>query len=212
MLISKNGLYVRKGTDDTRVFADLKLYDSIPMQWAVVLDLGAHIGAFAKYALDRGASRVLSVEPDAGNLVVLHRNLREDEKFHVVHAACVKTVTGPVTFYQGGISTMSGTTHPVRGRTPVSVKAVSYDFLLGDNPTVIKCDIEGGEYDLGEELFRCPSAMWVAIEYHYPRKGMREQAIAMHESAAECGYQHLGDPKFESKPFRAAEMVIYKRA
>eukprot|EP01052_Picozoa_sp_SAG31_P020902 SAG31_NODE_1591_length_7814_cov_4.501453_8_plen_616_part_00 len=41
----------------------------------VVVDLGAHIGVFARYALAEGASRVFCFEPEPGNLELLNKNL-----------------------------------------------------------------------------------------------------------------------------------------
>lgn len=43
----------------------------------VVLDVGAHIGAFGRYALDRGASRVIAYEPEPENAALLRANLAD---------------------------------------------------------------------------------------------------------------------------------------
>ena len=42
----------------------------------VVLDVGAHIGVFSRYALAGGARRVFAFEPEPGNLALLRENLQ----------------------------------------------------------------------------------------------------------------------------------------
>ena len=41
-----------------------------------VLDLGAHIGVFSRYALQEGCARLLAVEPEPSNAALLRRNTR----------------------------------------------------------------------------------------------------------------------------------------
>ena len=44
----------------------------------VVIDCGAHVGMMTRYALERGASRVIAVEPDPSNILCLRRNFAEE--------------------------------------------------------------------------------------------------------------------------------------
>jgi FkbM family methyltransferase len=44
----------------------------------VVLDVGAHVGAFARHALKLGASRVIAIEPVPINIECLRRNLKSE--------------------------------------------------------------------------------------------------------------------------------------
>ena len=43
-----------------------------------VIDCGAHVGLFSKYALQRGAQRVIAIEPDPTNLSCLELNLAHE--------------------------------------------------------------------------------------------------------------------------------------
>ena len=43
-----------------------------------VIDCGAHIGLFSRFAVQRGAGRVIAIEPDPENLVCLEENLAEE--------------------------------------------------------------------------------------------------------------------------------------
>ena len=56
-----------------------------------VIDCGAHVGVFTRYALNRGAARVVAVEPDPQNLICLEANLAEE------------IASGKVTLIRGGL-------------------------------------------------------------------------------------------------------------
>ncbi len=43
-----------------------------------VIDCGAHVGVFARYALQRGAGRVIAIEPDPTNRACLGSNLAQE--------------------------------------------------------------------------------------------------------------------------------------
>src|SRR5262249_16871970 len=43
-----------------------------------VIDCGAHVGVFTKYALQHGAARVVAIEPDPSNIACLESNLAEE--------------------------------------------------------------------------------------------------------------------------------------
>ena len=43
-----------------------------------VIDCGAHVGVFTRYALQRGAGRVIAIEPDPTNRACLESNLAEE--------------------------------------------------------------------------------------------------------------------------------------
>ena len=43
-----------------------------------VIDCGAHVGVFSRYALRRRAGRVIAIEPEPGNLACLETNLAEE--------------------------------------------------------------------------------------------------------------------------------------
>ena len=45
---------------------------------SIVLDCGANVGTFTRYALNRGAARVVAIEPAERNLECLRRNFSED--------------------------------------------------------------------------------------------------------------------------------------
>lgn len=115
---------------------------------AVVLDVGAHMGAVSILAAMRGA-KVVAVEPDRDNFWRLRRHAKINEvEVLVIHAA--------VGLPQRGIVK----TDPLTGMGVVSVAAGLFDgdaqgvdirsldsFMPEEGPvTLLKLDVEGAEY------------------------------------------------------------------
>ena len=120
----------------------------------IVVDCGAHVGVFTKYALSRGASRVIAIEPEPTNIACLKENLAEE------------IASGRVTLLQRGVwdvkdelafevSTNSAGHHVVGGdakegdlgiiRIPVSPLDELVRELALERVDFIKMDIEGSE-------------------------------------------------------------------
>ena len=56
-----------------------------------VIDCGAHVGVFSRFALNQGASRVIAIEPDPVNLICLEENFADE------------IASGRVTLIRGGV-------------------------------------------------------------------------------------------------------------
>jgi hypothetical protein len=93
-------------------------------QGDIVLDVGAHLGTFARYAFQKGARVVVGVEPDPRNVACLKQTFREEirqRKFRLVEAAASDS-EGTITLLQHPDSSMSpgrGTEPPGLGNTGV---------------------------------------------------------------------------------------------
>jgi FkbM family methyltransferase len=163
----------------------------------VVLDVGSHLGGFALYAFQNGASRVVAFEPDPGNLACLKQTFsREirDGKYLLVEAA-VSGSPGRISLLQHPNSSMSRTVEqgdqaalkdwekkvfkPWQAFTPqertVEVQAVTIDDTLArerlDKVDFVKMDIEGAErYALAgaQGLLRRLRPRMVLCTYHRP--------------------------------------------
>lgn len=78
------GFAFREGTCDENVYrsvVELNEY-RLPEKFEagdVIIDVGAHIGSFAKACVDRGAGKVVCLEPDIENFIQLRKNLKELE-------------------------------------------------------------------------------------------------------------------------------------
>lgn len=161
---SATGLLYRPG--DKFIVEDVKRnYSRLPVRKGdVMLDLGANIGATSLLALSRGAARVVAVEADPANIVMLRRNL--GHRAHIVWAA-VGPGVGRAPFYADRSHPFHGSRIPAAKSRRINVPMIPLSALLADHaPTIVKCDIEFGEYDL-PELRALPATVRVlAMELH----------------------------------------------
>ena len=116
----------------------------------IVFDVGAHLGTFARFALDRGAAKVVMFEPQPVNARCLERTFaREirDGRAVLVEAAVWHT-SGTLSFANEGPGTM-GHVDTKGSAQDFSVPAITFDDAVErlGLPRVdfIKMDIEGAE-------------------------------------------------------------------
>jgi FkbM family methyltransferase len=166
-----SGLWYRPWANDLKVIAGATPIGKLGVHPGdVALDLGAHIGAVARRFTTLGA-RVVAVEPHPDNFAVLLRNA-EGWPIVCVNAAVAK-VTGPVTLHTAP-STQLHSLVPWQRRSTIAVQGVTLQSLLDEHqPTVIKCDIEGAEYQVMDTWLNLPSyvrALVMELHWDHPRK------------------------------------------
>lgn len=177
---------------DQVIVREVQGYRDVPMGLGdTVLDLGANIGASARLFLDRGARKVIAVEPDPGNYALARRNLRGAPA--TVLWAAVGAKPGRLTFFPSRERPyLSSHLSDVR-RKAVKVPCVTLGALLATyRPDVVKCDIEFGEYDL-PELHALPECVLsLAIELHVrydlvfaERRQTDDELLAQRQKAAD---------------------------
>jgi FkbM family methyltransferase len=132
-----------------------------------VLDLGANVGLFAAWAASRWPGAELTcVEPDAGNLAVLHAASRANGgRWRVVEAAA-GAAPGELRFQAGRFAVSRAALPGEDGPGLVTVPVV--DALeLAAGHDVLKIDIEGGEWEVlaDPRLAALPLAA-LTLEYH----------------------------------------------
>jgi FkbM family methyltransferase len=105
------------------------------------LDIGANIGIYTIFALDLGAT-VVAVEPNVRNVERIRENLALNHySADVIHAA-VSNRPGTVRITED----LDSYNHLVHDDSGVSVKAVTFDDVLGDRTAAgVKVDVEGAE-------------------------------------------------------------------
>jgi len=184
--LHSSGLYLRSvvgnTTGDEHVIADQRQYRLLPIsEGDVVLDIGAHIGAFPiLVALPRGAAKIICVEPDPISVFLLHLNTQDHTQVEILEGAIVSSnQLSNILLYQNARMATMHTTVPTRGRLKVLVRAHSFaEVLKVYKPTVIKIDIEGGEFAILKELCKLPEYVRsLAIEIH-PYKGDRNHELS----------------------------------
>lgn len=174
-----NGMFVRNEIPaDDYVIGEIPTYEQFRVgPGDRVLDLGANIGAMSQRFLSDGADLVVSVEPFPDNVIMLRKNLAQFDPDHyeILQAAVVGVGTGEFLELHTP-DTNFGMISRVRHDVPyaeltgkLTVPTVQFQYLLGRfAPTAIKCDIEGGEWDLFDDLQRLPAHVTrLAIEMHH---------------------------------------------
>ena len=192
------GLLVRdEGPDRACIREQRREYGHIDWAGHTVLDLGANIGAFARFAIMRGASRVTCVEPDPGNIKLLEANLMDD--LMSLERAAVNNDGQPVDLYLANNDQhWSHSTVPTRGRRPVVVDGIALRDLLR-NHTAVKCDIEGGEYGLDWSTLAGSAVTTVVMELHLNRQAWRETGVpALFTTFADLGFV-INNPSVPAK-------------
>jgi FkbM family methyltransferase len=129
----------------------------------LVLDLGAHKGAFALHAARRyPGAMIVCVEPLPANAALLEWNVQQNG------------LQDRITIAQAAVSNKNGTARlDTSGkdaggkiaRTGITVKTIDINAFLDLKPDLVKVDIEGGEYRIlnSKTLPRIPS---LVMEWH----------------------------------------------
>lgn len=133
-------------------YAKQKAFADVVRRGDVVYDLGANVGFYSLLAsvLTGPEGRVFSFEPAPENLKFLRKHLELNKVTNCrVLDAAVSASDGTANFDPGPNLSMGRLTK--ESRTGVSVRTVALDSLVADGelppPNVVKCDIEGAEYD-----------------------------------------------------------------
>ena len=117
-----------------------------------VVDAGAHVGEFTRWALKQGAERVIAIEPNPDNIICLERNFADEiaaGKVTIVRAG-IWDETGKLQLKihehitsRSTLMGMSGVSHSVT--VPVRPLDAVLDELGVEKVDFIKMDIEGAE-------------------------------------------------------------------
>jgi FkbM family methyltransferase len=111
----------------------------------IVLDLGAHVGTFTRFALNRGAARVIAFEPEPSHIDCLRRTFAQELKTGLVDivAAAASDHEGCALFRCDGVASR------ITEDGSVSVSLTTVDRVVTelalDRVDFIKADIEGAE-------------------------------------------------------------------
>ena len=137
-----------------------------------VLDVGLNIGMFTIYALKKGAARVYSYEAERENYEAACYNVKLNcggMDYKLTNAAVVGN-DDVTRLFSINLKRNKGAHSLVakRGRESVSVDCQNFnDILQSIQPTVIKMDIEGGEYELIRSAENFSSVREFILEFHH---------------------------------------------
>jgi FkbM family methyltransferase len=150
-----------------------------------IIDAGAQAGFFTLYARALNAKiRVYAIEPEPANALVLAKHLKINHIQGVkIFQQALVGKTGKSDFYVSEDTHNHSLIKFENFKTKISVEGISLsDFLLKNKLSrisLLKMDIEGGEYDVLENL---PKDDWrkfenILLEYHdLPEKNHQQLA------------------------------------
>lgn len=163
-------LHIRHGTRDLGILDEIFLreYYELPERLRPaprnVVDLGANVGLFGVWLLDRFPdARITAFEPDRHNLELLERCAADNggaERWRIV-PACAAASDGAVPFLHGDFCGSR-----ITEEAPELAPAVDvFPYLEGAD--LLKMDIEGGEWDiLAEPRLAGAGVGAICMEYH----------------------------------------------
>jgi FkbM family methyltransferase len=144
----------------------------VPFEGApVILDIGANVGAFARWAKNRWPdSKIHSYEPHPANHALLCRTVTDFELRDVfVYNLAVSNSTGPGQIHMNGFNCGEWSLAKIATTTGQPVDVNCIDAAELPDADVIKVDTEGAEPMILSRLSRCgrlkrPQA--IMLEYH----------------------------------------------
>ena len=172
--------------------------------YAVVLDIGAHVGTFACALAQRARqARFVCVEPSQATTDWLARNIETNnlsDRVTILRAAVAGSDGEGILWEAGDASCVSSTIAEQGNPPPVTTasleRLVSYS---GGPPEVVKINCEGGEYDA---ILNSPDWFWKGVRYlflkHHPVAGHRFDELRryFHDLGLEPLWHEVGsDPE-----------------
>lgn len=143
----KTKLHYRTDAGELHIIRTLGQYNGFDVKGRVVLDVGANIGSFSRWALDHGAKHVHGYEPSPDTFEILKKNKVAD--MTITHAAILGDRKPTIPLYLSHTMPADNTIRPRRGRQAVEVPARCFwDELSKNKPSAVKLDAEGVEYDI----------------------------------------------------------------
>jgi FkbM family methyltransferase len=197
-------LTFREGTNDQEVWKEQpRAYKGLEYTGSIVLDIGLHAGFFARYALSQGAKHVTGFEPHPDNFRTARNNLTgmPCTLYNAAVTPWYMAAWGTTKLYSNnGSNAGSHSLFVHGGRTAMDVHAISFQEALSKQAfTVLKIDIEGGEYALDMSLLPDNIKM-VAMELHLNKREWRwRDAPNILETLAGLGFQAIKQPHIGEK-------------
>jgi FkbM family methyltransferase len=157
-----------------------------------ILDVGAHHGLYAAAALhEYPSSRIICVEPSRDAIVALRTNLALNDSLgraRVVQAALAPT-SGEGVLLQTAEGTWGASLYEdasdATGSETVPL-ATLHEVLGDDRPDIVKCNAEGAEYTLIDELARTDVRPVFMVVMVHPEFGDVDGLVAGSEA---MGYE-----------------------
>lgn len=140
----------------------------------IVIDIGAHIGAFSTLAAQIGAGRIYAFEASKENYLVAVENLKQFQNVHIENKAVVRSdiVVPEVRLLKSssGDNWNTGDGNIIFSSDgDIPVEAISFDSImekLNSNIRLLKLDCEGSEFQILLTTKYLHRIQEIVLEYH----------------------------------------------
>lgn len=167
--------HFREGSEDEGIWRAVYEANDYGLQgtWhGTVIDIGAHIGAFTCFAIDKLQSRqVISVEPVWENIKLLDKNVGDRSNVEPLWAAAGGVTGLPCAEVGDGWPNTGGRKFVAAAQGTNLLRTISLDDLLAKadySPVLVKLDCEGAEYDILQGWTNDSMVGAVIGEWHAP--------------------------------------------
>lgn len=173
----KNGLkaYVRPETSDPFVLKEIasgEYRKLVITSDDVIVDFGLNIGMFTSYALKRGAKEVHAYEAEKENFELATMNVELNgvsDRAHLHNLAVIGN-DDEERYFSINVKKNKGAHSLIekKGRDSTTVKCINVNKILEEiQPTIIKMDIEGGEYEVLKSIKNYDNIQQLIFEFHH---------------------------------------------
>ena len=140
-----------------REFFDEGIYDDMDVHNRdVVFDIGANIGLWTAYILERGAKKVYSFEPNKLAISQLENNFKDNEKVVIVPKGIYHEHTKIPFYVDEGNSLISSVVNGDNKVLAYEIDTLTIEDVLEqyniDKIDLLKMDIEGAEFDIFDNV------------------------------------------------------------
>lgn len=141
----------------------------------VVYDLGANFGVYTMWANHHNVKQIYAFEPTPKNISCLKETFEFDSKVNIFSKA-IGGENKKITFYLTDYS-VGNSAYATEG-IPLEVDCINLEHFIQENnlekPTIIKCDIEGSEYEfihsLSDKFFETVHTFIVEFHNNYNKE------------------------------------------
>jgi FkbM family methyltransferase len=171
-----------------------QIYDFLPVENKIVIDIGANIGDSSIYFALKGAKKVIALEPISKNYDLATKNIsinNLENNIELLLAGC-SDEKGHLIVDMDKIGAGSSLTSSKDG---LKIPVYPLEEILSKynvDSAVLKFDCEGCEYDsiLNSDDFTLKKFSHIQIEYHYGYQNLKNKL-------EKCGFQvKVSDPYF----------------
>ena len=192
-----------------------EIYKGMIEEGDVVIDAGAHIGVFSRYALTQKCSRVYSFEANPQNLNYLDSNIKRFKKATIFPYAISSKTNLEIPFEINADESSQINLGKSRcyGDVPLwtTVPGISIDDFIKifniDHIDFLKLDIEGEEYPLIENS-SFDKVRKIAIEYHPPNVAQKKEPLEHYDNIL----KKLGFNNTRDSELNYTSPILYERA